>query len=629
MWDNRKYVIQGVFILIGLVFLVKLFALQVLDDNYTTKAERNIIQPIVQYPFRGLIYDRDRELMVYNEPVFDLMVIPKEVKVADTTEFCEFLDIDRETFLANMKTAKSYSYVKPSVFLKKVSQEEYARIEDLLYKYRGFYVNPRTVRGYTLPIMANELGYTGEISQRQLDRDTTRYYRSGDNIGITGLEEYYERTLSGKRGVSYKQVNARGIQKGSFKNGALDSASIPGTNIITTIDQKLQAYAEKLLQGKSGSVVAIVPKTGEVLVFATAPTYDPSLLSGRNFGKNYTRIASDTSKLLFNRAHMAQYPAGSVFKTVQALIALDEGVIRPEEQIYVDLEIGDHAQAGYYDVAKGIEKSSNNYFLEVMRRIVVQKEVPNYIADSRLGLAKWSEAVKKFGLGSSLGIDIPGEATGLIPDVAYYDRMYVNKNWGYSTVKSLSIGQGEILVTPLQVANLAAIIANRGYYIKPHLVKGFEKDGVTTFKEFEKNYTGKGTEYYPAIIEGMKRSAIGTYRAPIKGITVASKTGTAENGAKDETLDHSVFMAFAPAEDPQIAISVYIENAGWGGRAAATTASLVMEMYLKGYIEKDWRNREEFVLKGDFLDEEQKREIERKKREKAKKEANKVTVGEG
>ncbi len=337
MWDNRKYVIQGSFVLIGLIFLVKLFALQVLDDNYTTKAERNIIQPIVQYPFRGLIYDRNQELMVYNEAVFDLMVIPKDVVIPDTAEFCKFLEIDRETFLANMKTARSYSYVKPSIFLKKISQEEYAQIENLLYKYRGFYVNPRTVRGYTLPIMANELGYTGEISQRQLDRDTTRYYRSGDNIGITGLEESYESVLSGKRGVSYKQVNARGIQKGSFKNGALDTASVPGTNIITTIDLDLQAYAEKLLYGKSGSVVAIDPKTGEILVMATAPSYDPNLLSGRNFGKNYTRIASDTAKLLFNRAHMAQYPAGSVFKTVQALIALDEGVIKADEQIYVNL----------------------------------------------------------------------------------------------------------------------------------------------------------------------------------------------------------------------------------------------------------------------------------------------------
>tara|TARA_R110000796_G_scaffold118864_1_gene232821 strand:- start:195212 stop:197095 length:1884 start_codon:yes stop_codon:yes gene_type:complete len=623
MWDNRRYIIQGIFVLIGLVFLIKLFALQVLDKDYTAKAERNIIQPIVQYPFRGLIYDRNKELLVYNEPVYDLMVVPKDVYVADTTEFCELLGIEKEAFLENMKIAKAYSWVKPSVFLKKMSQEEYAETQDLLYKYRGFFVNPRTVRGYTSPILANELGYTGEISRRQLDRDTTGYYRSGDNIGITGLEEQYERLLSGKRGVNYKQVNVRGIEKGSFKDGALDTASVPGTNLISTFDLELQTYAEKLLEGKTGSIVAIDPSTGEVLVMATAPTYEPKMLSGREFGKNFSQIALDSSKLLFNRAHMATYPAGSVFKTVQALIALDEGVIRADEQIFVNLNgIGDHAPAGYYDVARGIEKSSNNYFLEVMRRIVNQRVNPNNtFIDTRIGMAKWEEAVKKFGFGAPLGIDIPGEAAGLVPGVKYYDRLYGENRWAYSTIKSISIGQGEVLVTPLQVANLAAIIANRGYYIQPHLVKGTEKDGLVTLKQFEKNYTGKGSDYYPAIIEGMKRSAVGTYRAPIIGIPIASKTGTAENGAKDESLDHSVFMAFAPVDDPKIAIAVYIENAGWGGRAAATTASLVMEMYLKGYIEKDWRNREEFVLKGDFLDEEQKREIERKKLEKARKNA--------
>ena len=319
---------------------------------------------------------------------------------------------------------------------------------------------------------------------------------------------------------------------------------------------------------------------------------------------------------------MATYPAGSVFKTVQALIALDEGVIRADEQIFVNLNgIGDHAPAGYYDVARGIEKSSNNYFLEVMRRVVNQKKDPSIFTDSRIGLAIWAEAVKKFGFGAPLGIDIPGEASGLVPDVAHYDKMYKNKDWAYSTIKSLSIGQGEILVTPLQVANLAAIIANRGHYIQPHLVKGFEKDGIVTLKQFEKNFTGKGTDYYPAIIEGMKLSAKGTFRSLIKDITIASKTGTAENGAKDEALDHSVFMAFAPVADPKIAIAVYIENAGWGGRAAATTASLVMEMYLKGALDKSSQYKEEYVLKGDFLDEEQKKEIERKKLEKARKNA--------
>uniref|UniRef100_UPI004047B885 penicillin-binding transpeptidase domain-containing protein n=1 Tax=Roseivirga sp. TaxID=1964215 RepID=UPI004047B885 len=620
MWESRRFVIQGIFILIGVIFLIKLFALQVLDENYATKAERNIIQRIIEYPFRGLIYDRDKELLVYNEPIYDLMVIPKDVRIPDTTAFCDLLSIDRETFLANMATSRKYSAVKPSAFLKKISQEEYARIQDMLYNYQGFFVNPRTVRGYTAPILANEVGYTGEISQRQLDRDTTGYYQSGDNKGITGLEEYYEKQLRGQRGVSYKKVNVRGIDKGSFKDGAYDTTSVPGINLITTIKKDLQAYAEKLLEGKVGSIVAIEPSTGEILVLATAPSYDPNLLVGKQFGENYQKLASDTTKPLYNRAYMGQYPAGSVFKTVQALIALDAGVIGANEQIYCDVtRIGDHAPAGYYDVARGIEKSSNNYFLEVMRRVVNQREDPNIFIDTPIGLAKWATAVRKFGFGSPLGLDVPGEAGGLIPDVQLYNRLIGERRWAYSNIQSISIGQGEILVTPLQVANLAAIIANRGYYVKPHLVKAFEKDGVTTPNIFEKNYTGNGTDYYQAIIEGMTRSAQGTFRALIKDIPIASKTGTAENGAKDETLDHSVFMSFAPVENPQIAISVYVENAGWGSRAAATTAGLIMEKYLKGYIEKDWRNREEYVLKGDFLDDIQRKAIEQKRLEKERK----------
>lgn len=621
MWESRRFIIQGIFILIGVIFLIKLFALQVLDENYATKAERNIVQRIIEYPFRGLIYDRDKELLVYNEPIYDLMVIPKDVRIPDTTVFCDLLGIDKATFITNMKASRKYSAVKPSAFLKKISQEEYARIQDMLYNYQGFFVNPRTVRGYTAPILANEVGYTGEISQRQLDRDTTGYYQSGDNKGITGLEEYYEKQLRGQRGVSYKKVNVRGIEKGSFKDGAYDTTSVPGINLITTIKKDLQAYAEKLLEGKVGSIVAIEPATGEILVLATAPSYDPNLLSGRLFGDNYQKIASDTTKPLFNRAYMAQYPAGSIFKTVQALIALDEGVIGVNEQIYCDLsKIGDHAPAGYYDVAKGIQYSSNNYFYEVMRRIVNQNEDPNYFRDSRIGLQKWSEAVKRFGFGKPLGLDLPGEQGGLVPDAEYYDKIYGRNAWAYKTVYSLSIGQGELNVTPLQVANLAAIVANQGYYIKPHMVKAFEENGEVTTLEFEKIYTGKGGEYYPAIVEGMAKAIGNTApRAVINDIEIVGKTGTAENGAKDETLDHSVFMAYAPKENPQIAIAVYIENAGWGGRAAAMTSSLIIEKYLRGYIKKNWWNREEFVLAGDFLDEKQKKDFEQKRLEKERK----------
>ncbi|KYG78162.1 penicillin-binding protein 2 [Roseivirga spongicola] len=603
MLENRRYIIQGLFILIGVVFLVKLFALQVVDKTYQMKAERNIVHTIVEYPFRGLMYDRNEKLIVYNEPIYDIMVVPRDVHVADTAEFCRLFDITKEDFLANMKKARAYSPVKPSAFLKKLSHQKYAEIQDNLYQFNGFYANPRTVRRYTKPILANEVGYIGEVSPRDLELDTTNYYKSGDYKGLTGLEQYYEKELRGERGVSRKVVNVNGIEKGNFKNGELDTASTPGKNLITTIDLELQAYAEKLMAGSRGSVVAIDPKTGEILVMVSAPSYDPNLLSGKNFGKYFQQIKNDTTAPLFNRAIQAKYPPGSIFKTVQALIALDEGVIDAYEPIKVTLgRLGDHAPAGMYDVARGIEHSSNNYFWEVMRRTVNQGVGNSIFTDTPIGLEKWTAAVKRFGFGSPLGIDIKGEVGGTVPDVNMYNRMHGERRWAYPTIYSLSIGQGELEVTPLQVANLAAIIANKGYYITPHLVKAIEENGVQKPLQFEKHYTGKGDEYYPAIIDGMVRAVKRTAgRALIPDIPIAGKTGTAENGKKDETLDHSVFMAFAPADDPKIAIAVYTENAGWGGGASGVTASLIIEKYLRGYIKETWAKREDYILNKKYL----------------------------
>jgi penicillin-binding protein 2 len=605
MLENRRYIIQGIFILIGLIFLIKLFALQVTDDTYKFRAERNTRLRVIEYPFRGLIYDRKEELLVYNEPIYDLMMIPQDVYIPDTTAFCKMLGIDRETFLTNIKPPRGVSWARPTEFMKKLSHQEYARIQDELSNYGGFYVNPRTVRRYSTPMLANEVGYIGEISQNQLDRDTTGYYRSGDHIGLTGLEEYYEKELRGERGESYKLVNVSGIQKGAYRNGELDTPPVAGKNLITTIDQELQAYAEWLMEGKRGSIVAIEPSTGEVLAMVSSPSYDPNMLSGRAFSDNYQMIAADTNKRLFNRAIMAKYPPGSIFKTVQALIALDAGVIKADEKIVSRVErIGDHAALGAYDVTKGIEWSSNNYFHEVMRRVVNQGDDPNLFRDTRIGMERWAEAVRKFGFGAPLGLDIRGEEAGLVPDADFYDGIYPKHSWAYSTIQSLCIGQGELLVTPIQVANLAAIIANHGYYVKPHLVKGFEQNGVVEKLEFEKIYTGKGNEYYPAIIEGMSRAAKRTASlAKIPGIEIAGKTGTAENGIKDETIDHSVFMAFAPKDDPKIAISVYVENAGWGGLAAGITASLVMEKFLKGKVEdKGWFKRVPYIKESKYLD---------------------------
>lgn len=604
MLENRRYIIQGFFVFIGLVFLVKLFALQIVDKTYQDRAESNTRQRIIEYPFRGLIYDRNDNLIVYNEPMYDLMVIPKDIYVKDTLSFCNLFEITKDEFEANVLAAKKYSRVKPSVFLKKISHEKYAQIQDKLYHFSGFYVNPRTVRRYTEPVLANELGYIGEIDQDQLDRDKTKTYKPGDYVGVTGLEQSYEEILRGKRGVSYKLVNVSGIVKGAYKDGANDTVSTPGKDLISTIDLPLQAYAEKLLAGKKGSVVAIEPSTGEILVMASAPTYDPNLLTGKDLGANFDIIKSDTTKRLFNRPIMAQYPPGSIFKTVQALIALDVGVTTTDEKIKVDLSsIGDHAPAGIYDVVKGLRYSSNNYFHEIMKRLVRRGESPSQFVDSRLGLEKWTKAVKQFGFGDQLGIDVPGEVSGSVPDVEMYDKMHGKGRWAYSGIKSLSIGQGELLVTPLQVANLAANIANRGYYITPHLIKAIKSNGERENIPYEKIYTGTDNTYYPEIIEGMAQAITQTApRAVINDIEIVGKTGTAENGKKDETLDHSVFMAFAPRDNPQIAIAVYVENAGMGGRAAGTTASLIIEKYLRGYIKPNWWKREEYVLKGDFSD---------------------------
>ncbi|HEY9117397.1 MAG TPA: penicillin-binding transpeptidase domain-containing protein, partial [Roseivirga sp.] len=465
--------------------------------------------------------------------------------------------------------------------------------------------NPRTVRRYTEPILANTVGYIGEVSPETLAKDTSKYYKSGDYIGITGLEFAYEEELRGERGVSNKIVNVRGIEKGSYKDGTLDTASTPGRNLYTTIDSDLQAYAEKLMAGKRGSIVAIEPSTGEILVMVSAPSYDPNKLAGKNFGKYFDEIKTDTTAPLFNRAIQAKYPPGSIFKTVQALIALDEGVINTTDPIKVNLgRLGDHAPAGLYNVSRGIEFSSNNYFWEVMRRTVNQNISPSIFTDTHIGMKKWAEAVRKFGFGSPLGLDIKGEEAGLVPDDEYYHKLYPKEkgSWAYSTIYSLSIGQGELQVTPIQVANLAAIIANNGYYITPHLVKEVEENGERTPLQFEKHYTGKGDEYYPAIIDGMTKAVRKTAgRAVIPDITIAGKTGTAENGLKDETLDHSVFMAFAPAENPQIAIAVYTENAGWGGGASAVTASLIMEKYIRGYIKKGWFDKEKYILNKEYL----------------------------
>ena len=597
--ETRNFYIRGFVILIGLIFLIKLFGIQVLSKDYKLAAENNIVQRIIEYPYRGLIYDRHHKLMVVNKPIYDLMTVPREVKVKDTAQFCRVMHIAKKEFFQRYSEARKYSVIKPSVFLKQLSNTEFAEIQDRLIDYRGFYIVARSVRGYPVHSLANALGYIGEISKKQLESDSTGYYRMGDYIGISGIEEKYEKELRGERGVKYKIVNVRGVEQGSFEDGRNDTLSIPGENLESSIDLELQQYAEKLLAGKVGSLVAIEPSTGEILSIVSSPSYDPEVLTGRLFPANFQVLQYDTLVPLFNRPIMAMYPPGSMFKTIQALIALQEKVITPVDEVYCDGSlIGDLAAPGYYNITRGITYSSNNFFFQVFRRIINRNTDPSPFVDARAGLAKWREYVRKFNLGTTPVIDLPNPKAGFIPGVEYYDKFYGKNRWKFSNIYSLCIGQGETLVTPLQMANLAAIIGNRGFYYDPHIIRSVGTTGLPVPEFRVRHMVGIDSVNFIPVIDGMEQVVkVGSgLRAYLPDVAVCGKTSTVEN---PHGADHSGFMAFAPKDHPKIAIAVYVENAGWGGRAAASIGSLVIEKYLKGEISRPWL--EDYVLKGEFL----------------------------
>ena len=601
MNNDRKYVIRLTFVLVAAIFLMKLFAIQVLNDEYALKANNNIIERIVRYPFRGLVYDRNGKLVVYNAPVYDLEVVPKDVELKDTLAFCQLFNITPKEFVEKMEKAKAYSYVKPSVFVKQISNMNFAQVQDYLINYPGFRVQARTNRAYTYSSLANALGYIGEISRYQLERDSARYYRQGDYIGISGIESEYEPQLRGKRGVKYKMVNVRGIEKGSFKDGSYDTLSIAGENLQSTIDIELQNYAETLMKGKRGSIVAIEPNTGEILSFVSAPSYDPNSLSGRGFGKSFSALVSDTTKPLFNRPLMGAFPPGSIFKIVQALVGLQEGVINEHTVFECNRRIischGPHTRA---DLEKAIQVSCNPYFWNVYKRILNQGASDNTFIDTEIGLKKWKEMVMSFGLGQPLGVDLPHERAGYVPGPSLYDKIYGDNRWKFSTIYSNAIGRGELQIVPLQMANLAAIIANRGYYITPHLIKSIGEDGQPLQKYTEKHYTAVDSKYFEVAVEAMASVVEqGTgMRAKLPDIEVCGKTGTVDNKDRNEE-DHSVFIAFAPKDNPKIALAVYVENAGQGARAAGGISGLLVEKYLKGCVERP--NLQDYILEGDFI----------------------------
>ncbi len=602
MNEGRKEIIQIIFILTGLVFLVKLFSIQVLDNRYAELADSNAILREVEYPFRGLIYDRNGKLIVYNTPEFDIFIISKEVVGFDSAKFCSVFEMSREELRRKFKETrarKEYSPYKPTLFVDRLSNTEFAKVQDHLDEFSGLYVQARTTRSYSTSALANALGYVSEISKDQLARDESKIYRQGDYVGQSGIEAYYEEQLRGKRGVRFKLRNVRGIEKGSFKNGEFDTLSVPGNDLVSSIDIELQQYGEYLMKGKSGSIVAIEPATGEILTLVSGPSYDPNLLTGRNYSSNFVLISNDTNKPLFTRPLMAQYRPGSIFKIAQAMTALQEGVIKPETRIYCDRSIiGCHGNHTNEDLRGAITNSCNPYFHGVLRRMLNKGVSDNPYEDTRIGLEEWNKHIRSFGFGENLGVDLPNEKGGLIPTPAYYDRAYNNKPWKFSNIYSLAIGEGENLVVPMQMANFAAIVANRGFYYRPHLIKSIgESEPLPTYRE--KVYTTIDPSYFEIAVDAMEQvvtSGTGQYRAKLQDIIVCGKTGTVQN---DPLPDHSVFIAFAPKDNPKITVSVYVEDAGQGARAAASIASLIIEKYLIGETKRP--HIEQYVLDGHFL----------------------------
>ncbi|WP_266367529.1 peptidoglycan D,D-transpeptidase FtsI family protein [Tellurirhabdus rosea] len=584
MIENRKYILITVFCLVGIVYIARLFYLQILDDSFSLEASNNSIKRVIEIPYRGQIYDRNGKLIVYNTPVYDIYVTPKKMYVPDTLAFCRLMGLERREFDSLIAAARSYSPVKPSLFLRQLSKEDFARIQDALVDYRGFEHVTSSMRTYPAHTMANALGYVSEVTRKELEEQETPYYRQGDYKGHSGLEEQYEEVLRGKRGMRFVMQNVRGVIKGSYKNGKFDTIAVAGQNLYTGIDVEIQRYADSLLVNKVGSVIAIEPATGQVLAIASSPTYDPNMLSSRYFSKNYSKLAKDPYKPLINRAVMASYRPGSTFKLIQALIGLQEGVLTPASQFgHGGVKMKCHGHPPGIHLLGAVQYSCNPYFYHVFRRLMYNNAERNTFKASAMGLRHWNEMAARWGIGQKLGIDLPSELKGKLPDVEYYDKIYGEMRWKFSNIYSLGIGEGELLISPLKMANVAAIIANRGYYYRPHIVAGIGKPGQGLDPKYsEKIEVGVDRHYFESVIDGMEmavKAGTVTRGAIIPDIVMCGKTGTSQN-AKGKK-DHSIFVAFAPRDNPKIAIAVFVENAGFGGVAAAPIASLLVERYLK------------------------------------------------
>ena len=586
--ERRKYVIGGAVLVVALLFIVRLFVLQIMSDDYKKHADSNAFLKKVQYPSRGVIYDRTDKLLVYNQPAYDIMVVMKEITSLDTLDLCRTLQITpdflRKRFrdLKNRKLNPGYSPYTNQVFLSQLSAEECGVFQEKQFKFPGFYIQRRTIRQYNYNAGAHILGDIAEVSKSEMEAD--EYYAPGDFIGKLGVESFYEKQLRGEKGVEVLLRDAHGRIQGNYMDGAFDKPSVPGKNLTLSLDIELQMLGERLLEGKIGSIVAIEPSTGEVLCLVSSPTYDPRLMVGRNRGKNHLEMARNPWKPLLNRAIMGTYPPGSTFKTTQALTFLQEGIITTGTSYscvggfsYRGLHVGCHGHPSPLSLIPAIATSFNGYFCWGLYYMIGARQK---FGSVQKAMNTWRDYMVSMGFGYTLGIDLPGEKRGMIPNAGYYDKAY-RGSWNGLTIISIAIGQGEVTATPLQIANLGATIANRGYFITPHVVKQIEGEPLAPEYK-EKRYTMVDKVHYDEVVEGMRNAVLGgTCRAAnLPDIEVCGKTGTAQNHGRD----HSAFMGFAPMNNPKIAIAVYVENGGWGATYGVPIGKLMIEKYLKGKL---------------------------------------------
>ncbi len=583
----RKALLPSLIIIAALVIIGRLFYLQILDDSYVKKSENNAIKIVYDYPERGYIYDRNGKLLVANQPSYDIMVIPREIKNLDTLELCKLLDIPKEDFIKKIEKAKVYSPRLPSVFLPQLNKMEYAAFQEKIRKFEGFYIQKRNLRDYQVKVGANIFGYIAQVNDAIIQKNP--YYRSGDLMGMQGVEKSYEEVLRGTKGVKYRQRDNHNREIGSYKNGIYDTVAVQGSDITISIDSELQQYGEELMVNKRGGIVAIEPSTGEILALVTAPSYDPSILVGRERSKNYSKLQNDSiTKPLYDRGLMAEYPPGSPFKILTGLIGLQEGVINEKTAFMCNhgFYYGRGAfmrchDSGPMQLHRAIYKSCNTYFANTYK-LIIDKYGP------KKGVNVWANHLKSFGLGNFMGYDLPAGRKGHIPTSESYDKWYPNGGWRSTTIISNSIGQGEVSMTPIQLANMMAAVANRGHYYTPHIIKKIK--GQEIDKKFTtKHETTIDKRHFDPIINGLvdvyNSGTASQYK--LNDIEIAGKTGTAENftkinGKRVQLTDHSVFVAFAPKENPKIALAVFVENGYWGTRYGAPIATLMIEKFIRG-----------------------------------------------